>query len=179
MDESILAGWQHWPLGLTEPPRVLGELSGGLTNQSLLFEAYGQRFVLRRNALNADALGIDRWREQKILSLVSEAGIAPAVHYCAPDQGVLITAFIDGEHWAADSVNDPGKHEQLLDVVARVQTLAIDLPTRNYRDYIEAYWRQIAAAEVLLPLDLVEAGKLLLARLDSLQGAFKPVIAGR
>ncbi|CAH0992539.1 Thiamine kinase [Sinobacterium norvegicum] len=176
MGESLLQGWQHWPLGLTEPPKILRELSGGLTNRSILFEACGQRFVLRRNAPNAEALGIDRWREQKILSVVSEAGIAPTVHYCAPDEGVLITAFIDGEHWPAASVKEAGKREQLLDLVAQVHALNIDLPTRNYRDYIETYWRQIEAAALVVPAELRETRALLLARLDGLQGNFEPVL---
>ena len=152
--EDILPHWQEWDVPWSTPPRVVRELAGGSTNQSYLITAGNGQWVLRLNADKAATLGVDRKREAAIISRAAAAGIAPAVAYCSIDAGILITEFIDGQHWDAQALDDPERLTQLLDLVRSVHTLDIDTPPIDYVAHAERYWAALDAAKINIPLTL-------------------------
>jgi len=138
--DDCLTNWQQWPLNLKAPPKFISHLVGGLTNRSALIEIDGQRFVCRRNAPNGKSLGIDRFAEKKILHEVANAGIAPKILLCDPEQGVLISEFIAAEPCSKEALLDPSFLEKFSDYLNKIHSLKLDLPSRNYGEYIQAYW---------------------------------------
>ncbi|MBV1928106.1 MAG: hypothetical protein KUG81_01145, partial [Gammaproteobacteria bacterium] len=101
--------WPQWRLALDSPPTIIRRLPGGLTNQHYLLKAGGLRVVMRINNPDVARLGIDRQREQKILEQINGKPFAPAVFYCEPPQGVLVSQYVEGTQWQPDSLDNPQK----------------------------------------------------------------------
>lgn len=72
------------------------KLSDGLTNESYLLDADGDRFVVRIAGDHTDVLGIDRQREAAALQRASDAGIAPETVAFLLPEGHSVTRFVDG-----------------------------------------------------------------------------------
>ncbi|MCB1747544.1 MAG: phosphotransferase [Gammaproteobacteria bacterium] len=137
--EALLAEWQALGLPFAARPRLLRALPGGQTNQSWLVEADGARWVLRRDAANAAALGIDRARERRIHARAAAAGLAPAIRHADPAHGLLISAYVDGRHAAPASLS-ASERTQLFALLRGVHALALaDETPRDYRAYCAAY----------------------------------------
>lgn len=81
---------------LAEKPRVLEELSGGLTNLNVKVTTPRGVFVARCNRSDTTLLGIDREAECANTRSAEQAGVgAPYVDF-RPDLGVLVIGYIDG-----------------------------------------------------------------------------------
>ncbi len=94
-------------------PRVVEELSGGLTNRNLKVTTPDGTFVARCSAANADALGIDREVEYQNSCAAQAAGVgAPVIDY-RPDLGVLVIGFLEGETLSRESFGDPSVIERV------------------------------------------------------------------
>ena len=152
--EDILLEWRHWNVGWSCPPRIERELAGGKTNQSYLITADNRRWVLRLNAFDATDFGIDRTREAAVIQCAVVADLAPAVAYCSPEDGILITEFIDGEHWQPQTLDNPEHLAQLLNLVRSVHSLDVDTATIDYFAHGEHYFAQLTAAKIKVPLTL-------------------------
>jgi thiamine kinase-like enzyme len=79
-------------------------LEGGLSNTNLLIKAGGERLVLR---LNSDWPGIDRKRERRILESLGDSELCPEVIANNPDQGYLLTRFVEQPAWRFEQSHDP------------------------------------------------------------------------
>jgi len=154
MHEDPLQNWQTWDLPFNHAPRLLHTLGTGHTNQSYLIEADQQLWVLRINAKNSNVLGIDRQREKIILEHAGAIDLAPKVLYCSVKHGVLISEFIDGQHWQTCDLDDPEKLSLLCKSLHRIHTLKIDTTTFDYRQHAENYWQQLQAGNIRIPDDL-------------------------
>ena len=88
-------------------PRVVEELSGGLTNINLKVTCNDRTVVVRIAQPGADLLEIDRERERHDTEAAAEAGIGPPVLEC-PRRGLLVVQFIDGRTYTDDDLNDLG-----------------------------------------------------------------------
>jgi thiamine kinase-like enzyme len=138
MPENLLHNWRRW--GLQQRPELQRQLPGGLTNHSYLLRA-GSRSLVLRVGLGIDGeLGIDRQREDHVLSVVSAAGIAPQVIYNNPTEGILLSEYIHGEHWQGLSAQ---RGERLLQLMQHVHSLETPLPRFNYLQHAESYWQHI------------------------------------
>ncbi len=135
---DLLADWDTLGLPFRTPPSLLGTLQGGRTNRSYLLAADGERWVLRLDAPDSAALGIDRVREQRILAAASAAGLAPPVLVADAVQGFMITAFIDGIHVKPAGLTEDAL-TALFDLLARVHALNVEQVARDYRQYIANY----------------------------------------
>jgi len=71
-------------------------LPGGITNLNYRVDADGQAFVLRIGLEGAELLGIDRRREHRCMVTAGRTGVAPAVVYARPGEGLLVTRFTPG-----------------------------------------------------------------------------------
>ncbi len=154
MPEHALQHWQDWGIALTQKPALLRELTSGRTNRNYLVEADGQLCVLRINTKNSDDLGIDRQREKDILECASAAGLAPEVLYYSIEYGVLITEFIDGQHWQAGELQDPGKLSLLMEGLQHIHTLDVATTPFNYQQHAGNYWQKIIDANISISNEL-------------------------
>ena len=152
---DVLNHWNEWEDAISQRPTVVRALTSGLTNSSYLVTADNKSWVLRINAANADILGIDRHREARILAAASKAGIAPQVAYCSPEQGILLSEFIDGQQLAPDQ-SCTGRYVAQFDaLVRRIQRLEIDLPPDDCYAHAERYLAALVAQGVAPSADLI------------------------
>lgn len=154
-----LASWPEWRLSsdttpalgqapileatLSQRPRVVQTLEGGLTSQNYLLEAGGHLLVLRVNCVDETLLGLDRYRERDILGMLAGQIFVPELVYCQPESGVLVTKYIQGRHWQREEINDPVKWRRLLGVLEKSHQYRNNLPNFDYQIHIEDYWYRL------------------------------------
>jgi len=98
----------------------------GLTNESWLVSALGERRVVRISNPEDDALQINRSSEAVILAAVGDAGIGPDVIVCDPARQLLVTRYV-GETW---SEADTLQVENIDRIAALLRKLhALEVPT--------------------------------------------------
>jgi thiamine kinase len=138
-----LQNWDNWGLPFDNKPKLIRKLKTGRTNENFVIEAENKLYVLRLNAINSVELGIDRHRELRILSSASDAGLAPELLYCSIEQGVLLTAFIDGQHWQTSLLSEPEKLASLLEGIEDIHSLDLADDIFDYLEHAENYWQQL------------------------------------
>ncbi|MCB1667979.1 MAG: phosphotransferase family protein [Pseudomonadales bacterium] len=134
--QRAISHWPHWGDVFTSKPEIICRLQGGLTNESYLLEADGKKVVLRLNSGNSEQLGINRHHEAVILAVVANAGIAPMVHYCSPEEGVLVTAYIDGQPL---DITRPETISRVRCLLEKVHRLRPDIPVFDYIRHVTDY----------------------------------------
>jgi thiamine kinase len=164
---QALASWQSWPIDLDRPPSVIEELSG-FTNQSVVLDANDQRLVLRLNRIGADVLGIYRQQEYRIWQSVADLGIAPRLLYTDPKGDFVIYPYIDGRVWTAEDLAKPGQTERLRNRINEYKDTRLDLPPRNYINYLHHYWNQLENTAATTP-EIIDQWQAFQPELNSLQ----------
>lgn len=144
--DNTLSCWQQWNTGLenslTDPPKVIQELLGGLTNQTFLAASGDFRVAVRVNAANTDFLGIDRDREQLLLRALQSSGCVPKLLYA--DGDAQVTELIRGRHLTVNDLADTDIQYHLENCISRIQSYAIEtISSRNYLSYIHLYSDQL------------------------------------
>lgn len=168
--QTAVDTWVHWSLPLRCPPRVIKPLVGGLTNQSYLVNADGRRLVLRVNAQNGAALGIDRHREQTILAAIAGQDFAPLVVYCAPHEQLLVTEYIDGVHWSAyELAQSTAKRTALMALLERIHQCPVAASTFDYATHVRQYWQQLCVGQGPVPMQTYQLYRELEPLLDGFQ----------
>lgn len=89
-------------------PRVLGELSGGLTNRNVKITTPSGAYVARCSDPSADLLGIDRAVEHANTVAAERAGAGAPVYAFRPDLGVLVIGFLPGKTLSRADFDTPG-----------------------------------------------------------------------
>ncbi len=168
MPEDPLQQWQDWNLPFREKPQVLRRLHGGYTNRSYLIKADQSLYVLRFNADKHNISGVDRQRERDILDAAGTAGLAPAVVYCSIEQNILISEFIDGQHWPICTLHDPDKLSRLLNTLQHIHTLDVSTTAFDYRQHAENYWQQLQAGKITVPDELCQQREKILPLLAAI-----------
>lgn len=82
-------------------------LPGGITNVNYRVDVDGEAFVVRLEGQGTARLGIDRRRERQCLIAAGRTGVGPAVVYCPPAGGILVTRFIEGRRLSAEQMRRP------------------------------------------------------------------------
>ncbi|MFQ3323528.1 MAG: thiamine kinase [Pseudomonadales bacterium] len=166
MTEDLLQGWQDWPLGLTQQPDLLGRLEGGSTNQSYLIKAGDTQMVLRVNASNSDALGINRQHEKIILEKVSALGLCPEVFYVDVDAGICLSQYVGENYWQNIAVQQFSKRQRLLAALNQIHRVECELPPRRYRSYLNHYWHGVLDLDIKLADEIYREREFLLTVID-------------
>ena len=139
--QQALSNWQSWQAGELTPcsqPQPIRELPGGKTNRSFLVASGAFEAVVRINAANSQGLGIDRYREQKILQSLQPSGTVPRLFFT--DGQVMVSEYCRGRHWVDSAKN----RRKLNSALAQIQAIAVPgLKKRNYVDYCTAYINQL------------------------------------
>jgi thiamine kinase-like enzyme len=163
---ALLQGWQDWPLGLTQPPKLLGCLAGGLTNQSYLIDAGGRQMVMRVNSPNSHALGINRQHEAIILAKVSDLGLCPEVYHVDVDAGICLSQFVGENYWQDITAQQMSKRQRLLVALNKIHSIECELPARDYLAYINHYWHGVLAVDIKLADEIYREREFLLTVID-------------
>lgn len=101
-------------------PRLVEELSGGLTNRNLKVRVDSGTYVVRWSQSDVALLGIDRDAEHSNSGSAADAGVGPEVIDYRPDLGVLVIRFLVGETLAAASFEDFGVMRRAADACRRL-----------------------------------------------------------
>jgi thiamine kinase-like enzyme len=79
-------------------------LAGGITNENFKVTVGAGSYVVRLFAPGAELLLIDRAAECEITAAVARLGVGPEVVATLPDQGALVTRFIEGRRVTAEQM---------------------------------------------------------------------------
>src|SRR6476619_2296456 len=95
-DSTLDELFEQFPV-LAGRPRLLEELSGGLTNRNVKIATCDGEYVARCTDTATDMLGIDRDREYFNTKAAEQAGVgAPVIDY-RPDLGILLLGYLNGK----------------------------------------------------------------------------------
>ncbi len=140
----------------------------GRTNRSFLIKSGKKRYVLRINADNSHILGINRQREKTIIEMAGAFGIAPKVHYCSLHHGLLLTEYIDGQHWQPKDLEDSKNATLLTDSLAVLHSLPSTPSRFAYLQHAEHYWQQLQLVRSDIPDQLVQDRSRVLGIIDNI-----------
>src|ERR1700692_1548643 len=90
-----------------EGPVDIHSLTSGLVNESCRVARAGRLFSVRVATSDSRDLGLDRGWECKGGRGAGAAGLAPAVEYCEPAQGILVSDWVNGRTWTQDEIRRP------------------------------------------------------------------------
>ena len=110
-DAARVAGVIELVPGWNGRARVVGALSGGITNRNHVVEVDGGRFVVRVPGAETDQLEIDRECEHVAASRAATLGIAPPV--LGLFDGCLVTQFVAGVEIPEDQFGTPATLDRL------------------------------------------------------------------
>jgi thiamine kinase-like enzyme len=147
---NILADWSLWAL-TDRPlePHQIKPLSGGLTNICYHLMLDSGDYILRINAANTTALGINREREEAIHQLAADHEFTSKMRYCAADHSYCVRDYIVGEVLAEEIKGTGDVSDRLLShLVETLKSLhqlpiTLELPTINISDAAESYWQML------------------------------------
>jgi thiamine kinase len=131
-------------------------LPGGLTNEAWLLDTEAGQAVLRLNSPYREWFGVDRYREATVLAAVSRLGLAPDVWFNDPAGGFLVTEYIDGRTWTAADFRESGQQRKLLTLLAKLQSIGVDLPRFDYLAHLDHYRGQLDHLGIPLPPELAD-----------------------
>ena len=109
-------------LGLVRPEVVA--LEGGAANRSFRLLDARHDFVLRLQGGTSPALGASGASELAVQSLAAAAGLAPAIVYSDPSQGILVMQHVAGRVPALSEFRRSGMLRRAGDWIARLHALA-------------------------------------------------------
>lgn len=89
---------------LHEPIEIINQVRGGLTNSSFAIKTKADKLIARFGKTNPEILGINRFCEVACQKSASAAGVAPEVLYSDPEQGILISNFIEAETLTGEKI---------------------------------------------------------------------------
>lgn len=98
-------------------------LTGGLTNDTYLVNTGNSEAVLRVTRYIDDPLTPDRNNELTALSNAAAAGLAPAVIFSDPEQGILVTEYLIYPPWTRADLEEHGNLERLANLLREVHQL--------------------------------------------------------
>lgn len=142
---------------------IVKKLAGGPASNSYLVARDNDRFVLRIDTDVAAALDLDREAEIQVLMVVSRNGLGPEPEYSDPQQGVLITRYIEGHAWTENDLQDPERIRNLAALLRRLHSLKPQGNRFDIDEKVARYARIIATQE---GDELAENTRQLLRRLE-------------
>jgi thiamine kinase len=108
----------------------IDRLGTGLVNETYRVLRDGSAHAMRLAVSNRDDLGLDRAWEARVLEGAVAADLAPALEYCDPQRGILITRWADGQPWAPADTRRPSNISRMADFMRRIHALPIPAPAR-------------------------------------------------
>jgi thiamine kinase len=118
-------------------------LRGGLMNDTYRVLRDRETFALRVASPTAHELGLDRAFEARVLAVAAAQDLAPAIVYCDPQHGILLSRWVAGRRWNADDVRRPANVARIALLLRRIHALPLPSPARvmgpkSWVDYYSA-----------------------------------------
>ena len=101
---------------------VIEPVAAGRTNRNFIVEDQGRRYFARVGA-DIPLHGISRAAERRCAMLAAEAGIAPPIVYAA--DGIMVTAYVEGETLSIASARTPERLAQVAAVLQRLHAIPV------------------------------------------------------
>jgi thiamine kinase-like enzyme len=95
-------------------------LESGITNRNVRVRAGGRDYVIRLPGRETELLGIDREAEFQATEAAARIGVGPEVAIFLPDEGILVTRWIEGHTLADQELREP---DVLSDVAESLRTV--------------------------------------------------------
>ncbi len=170
--EAIAAGLPCWT-GPVEPVR----LEGGISNDNFLVEDGGKSFVVRVNG-DVPEHGVLRINDANCNRAAAAVGVAPGVHYAAPD--AMVVEFISGRTCCEDDLCDQHNLERFLPLLKRTHVEGF----KALRGPVCAFWPFRVCRDYAFFLEDNPNGRGrdlarlrdVNGRLEAMVGAFSPVL---
>jgi thiamine kinase-like enzyme len=105
-------------------------LSRGAVNDTYRVRRGAVVHAMRVAACNPPDLGLDRTWEARVLERAAAAGLAPAVEYCDPQRGILISRWVEGRQWTSADVRRRSGISRMAELVRRIHALPMPVPAR-------------------------------------------------
>jgi thiamine kinase len=105
-------------------------LSHGVVNDTYRVRRGAAAYAMRVAACNPPDLGLDRAWEARVLERAAAAGLAPAVEYCDPQRGILISRWVPGRQWHSADVRRRSGISRMAELVRRIHALPMPAPAR-------------------------------------------------
>ena len=121
-------------------------IKGGLTNESWLVTAPGERVVVRVSTADEAALQIDRTSEGRVLEAVQRAGVGPEVLRWQPGNRLLVTRYIPGTVWTREDARSRDNIRRLAGLLRQLHALTVrdDIAVVDLSAILEHYWATLA-----------------------------------
>src|SRR5579863_1225308 len=165
-DEVESLAVRHVPGG---GPPIVDRLGKGLINETYRVVRDGESFALRVAAANPHHLQADREWEGRVLRAAVAADLAPAIVYCDPQRGILLTRWVEGVPFSPSDVRGGPGIERIAELLRRIHALPTPAPPRlmSPERWIDCY----SGAAPHVQAALREAAAAQLAALAALPGA--------
>jgi thiamine kinase len=133
-------------------PLDIQRLRDGLVNETYRVLRDGATYALRVAAPHPCDLGLDRAWEARVLEHAVAADLAPALQYCDPPRGILISRWVDGRMWTPADVRHPPNIARMARLARRIHALPMPTPARlmspaTWIDYYSAAVGKIAVRD--------------------------------
>jgi len=112
----------------------------GTTNCNWKVHTQQGIWVVRKNAENVP--GVDRHVEARVLKTIEPLQIAPKLIAVQPEQGYLITEFLEAHTWSAADCQRPELQARLFEALKSVHNIAINEPDTSVTARVEAYLKR-------------------------------------
>lgn len=148
MREAEAGGW-FAPQSVAERhvpgvgPIEIHRLTRGSANDIYRVVRDGRAYALRAAAASPPGLGVDRLWEARVLEGAVAADLAPALMYCDPERGILISRWAEGRSWSIEDTRRPENLSRMAELLRRIHALPMPVPARimtpgQWMDYYSA-----------------------------------------
>lgn len=100
-------------------------LHGGVSNHAWRCDAVDGAWFVRLAGAGGSHLGVDRAAECALLGATTAAGLAPALLYCDPGRGLLVTRFVEGGAWTREAARRPRNLQRVAGLLRRLHALPV------------------------------------------------------
>lgn len=141
-------------------------LTAGLTNKNFTVFTTDGVYVLRIFAPRADLLLIDRTAEVMACKAAAAMGLAPEVVTSLPDEGILVTRYVDGRSISVQDMATPSMIARIGDALRRVHA-GPALPSRLDPFHIAEQYHATAQARSAHDDEIWQWATPIAARIES------------
>jgi thiamine kinase len=105
-------------------------IGAGLVNETCRVIRDGRSYAMRTAAANPNDLGVDREWEARVLGIAVAAELAPALVFCDPRRGILVSHWVKGRSWSPLELRRPPCISRMAELIRCIHALPLPAPAR-------------------------------------------------